>query len=118
MRYGLKGAIFTGFFPVLTPPFQSASPPEGQPFEKKFVKSPGFKKTAEHDVAILGSNEGGQRDKNFLFDAPIASVHRHPLQWHLIVTVAQPGDPTDDSTLPWPPDRWQVHKEPSTNPPS
>ena len=51
----------------------------------------------------------------------------HSVQWHPIVTVAQPGDPTDDSTLPWPPDRRRVdvgtlaiqtlreveHKEPS-----
>ena len=47
-------------------------------------------------------------DKNQLFDALIASVHRHPLEWHLIITVAQPGDPTDDATLPWPPNRQQV----------
>ena len=32
----------------------------------------------------------------------------HPLQWHLIVTVGQPGDPTDDATIPWPSDRQQV----------
>jgi catalase len=44
-------------------------------------------------------------ETNYLFDALIASVHQHPLQWHLIITVAQPGDPTDDSSLPWPPDR-------------
>lgn len=45
---------------------------------------------------------------NYLFDALIASLHQHPLQWHLIVTIAQPGDPTDDATIPWPPDRQQV----------
>jgi catalase len=47
-------------------------------------------------------------DKNFLFDALIASVHQHPLQWHLIITVAQPGDPTNDATIPWPEGREQV----------
>lgn len=47
-------------------------------------------------------------DTNFLFDALIASVHQHPLQWHLIITIAQPGDPTDDATLPWPPGRRQI----------
>jgi catalase len=45
---------------------------------------------------------------NYLFDALIASVHRHPLQWRLIITIAQPGDPVNDSTLPWPPDRRQI----------
>ncbi len=47
-------------------------------------------------------------DKNYLFDALIADIHQQPLQWRLIVTIGQPGDPTDDSTLPWPPDRLQV----------
>ena len=55
------------------------------------------------DVAHLEKDE-----TNYLFDALIASVHEHPLQWHLIITIAQPGDPTDDSTLPWPPDRQQI----------
>jgi catalase len=50
----------------------------------------------------------GQAGTNYLFDALIASLHNHPLQWHLIITVGQPGDPTDDATLPWPPDRQQV----------
>jgi catalase len=48
------------------------------------------------------------RDKNFLFDEVITNIHSHPLQWHLIMTVAQPGDPTGDATIPWPPDRKQV----------
>jgi catalase len=45
---------------------------------------------------------------NYLFDALMASVHEHPLQWHLIITVAQPGDPVNDSTLPWPPGRRRI----------
>lgn len=47
-------------------------------------------------------------DKNYLFDALIASVHEHPSQWRLIITVGQPADPTDDATLPWPADRQQI----------
>jgi len=50
----------------------------------------------------------GQHEKNYLFDALIASIHSHPLQWHLVITVGQPGDPTNDATVPWPPDRKQV----------
>ena len=46
--------------------------------------------------------------ENYLFDALIASIHANPLQWHLVITVGQPGDPTADATLPWPPDRQQV----------
>ena len=47
-------------------------------------------------------------DKNSLFDALIASVHAHPLEWQMIITIAQSGDPTDDATIPWPPDRRQI----------
>ena len=44
-------------------------------------------------------------DKNYLFDDLIARIQRQPLQWRLVVTVGQPGDPTVDATLPWPDDR-------------
>jgi catalase len=47
-------------------------------------------------------------DTNYLFDALISDIHQHPLQWHLVITLAQPGDPTDDATLPWPADRRQI----------
>jgi catalase len=49
-----------------------------------------------------------ETDTNYLFDALIASIHQRPLQWHLIITIAEPGDLTDDATLPWPSDRRQV----------
>ena len=52
--------------------------------------------------------EPTEGDKNYLFDALIASIHSHPLQWHLVVTIGQPEDPTNDATIPWPPDRQQV----------
>jgi len=47
-------------------------------------------------------------DKNYLFDDFIARIHSAPVQWHLILTVGQPGDPTDDATLPWPDTREHV----------
>jgi catalase len=48
------------------------------------------------------------RDPNFLFEALIAQVHAHPLQWHLILTVGQPGDPTNDATIAWPAGREKI----------
>jgi catalase len=54
-----------------------------------------------------GANADTQ-DKNFLFDALIASILQHPLQWHLVITVGQPGDPTNDPTIQWPEEREQV----------
>ena len=47
-------------------------------------------------------------DKNYLFDDLIAQIAQHPLQWRLIVTIGEAGDPTNDATLPWPADRRQV----------
>jgi catalase len=38
-------------------------------------------------------------DKNYLFDALIASIHNNPLQWHLVITVGQPRDPTNDAVV-------------------
>jgi catalase len=47
-------------------------------------------------------------DKNYLFDALIAAIHHQPLHWHLIVIIGQPGDPTNDASIPWPAGREQV----------
>jgi catalase len=44
-------------------------------------------------------------NKSYLFDALIASIREHPLQWHLVITIGQPGDPTNDATIPWPEER-------------
>ena len=49
-----------------------------------------------------------QGNKNYLFDALIASIHQHALEWRLMITVGQPGDVTDDSNIPWPDGREQV----------
>jgi len=56
----------------------------------------------------VGTADPGTSDKNYLFDALIASIHSRPLQWRLVVTVGRPGDPTNDATVAWPPDRQQI----------
>jgi catalase len=45
---------------------------------------------------------------NRLFDDLIAQIHEHPLQWRLLITIGQPGDPTIDATLAWPDDRRHI----------
>jgi catalase len=47
-------------------------------------------------------------DKNYLFDALMNDLRLQPLQWHLIVTIGLPQDPTDDATIAWPPGRETV----------
>ena len=44
-------------------------------------------------------------DANGLFDALIRQLRAGPLRWRLLVTTAEPGDPLNDATLPWPADR-------------
>ena len=57
---------------------------------------------------VAAATATAQGDKNYLFDALIASIHRRPLQWNLIITIGQPGDPTNDATIPWPDTREHV----------
>jgi len=54
------------------------------------------------------STATAQTDKNYMFDELIASVLQHPLQWDLIISIGQPGDPTNDATVAWPDGREQV----------
>jgi catalase len=56
----------------------------------------------------IGAASSEHAGTNYLFDALIAGIHQHPLEWHLVVTVAAVGDPTDNATIPWPADRRQV----------
>lgn len=58
--------------------------------------------------AAANATAADRGNKNHLFDALIASIHQHPLQWHLMITVGQPGDVTDDSSTPWPAGREQL----------
>ncbi len=51
------------------------------------------------------TTQAQQKDKNYLFDALIARIHRQPLQWHLMITLGQRGDPTNDATIAWPQNR-------------
>ncbi len=54
------------------------------------------------------NGDSAPKGKNYLFDGLIRAVHAKPLQWQLILTVGQPGDPTADPTRPWPPERRQI----------
>jgi catalase len=53
-------------------------------------------------------SQSGAQDKNYLFDAVIARIGQAPVQWHLVVTIGQMADPTDDPTTPWPSSREHV----------
>lgn len=46
-------------------------------------------------------------DKNALFGSFIRQITAKPVQWRLMVTIGQPGDPVSPN-LPWPTDRKQI----------
>jgi catalase len=46
--------------------------------------------------------------RDYLFDDLIRALAQRPLTWRLILTVGQPGDPTNDATKPWPRSRRSI----------
>lgn len=48
------------------------------------------------------------QDRNFLFNDLLARLHTGPQRWHLVITLADSGDRTDNATVQWPADRTQV----------
>lgn len=58
-------------------------------------------------VADSGTQHG-DADQNYLFDDLIAQVREKPVQWRLVLTLGEPGDPTRDATLAWPEDRRHI----------
>ena len=48
------------------------------------------------------------RDPNFLAADLHQQLQHGPLRWHLVLTLAEPGDVTDDATLAWPATRSTV----------
>jgi catalase len=42
---------------------------------------------------------------DYLFDDLIHALARRPLSWRLVLTIGEPGDPTNDATKAWPPTR-------------
>jgi catalase len=58
-----------------------------------------------------GAAPSASQGKNYLFDGLISRINQPsqpPLQWHMIVTLGQPGDPTNDATIMWPDNREHV----------
>jgi len=120
--------------PAAMPAFLSKHPASAKAFGliKSAPKSSGFENDSYQSLnAFLFVNESGvvtrvrwamvsvqpfepakpapaDANKNYLFDALSAAVARQPIQFRLLVTVGQAGDPTADATLPWPADRQVV----------
>jgi catalase len=62
-------------------------------------------------VVEAGAAPSASQGKNYLFDALIRRINQPsqpPLQWRLLITIGQPGDPTNDATIAWPDNREHV----------
>ncbi|HEV2700391.1 MAG TPA: catalase family peroxidase [Steroidobacteraceae bacterium] len=62
----------------------------------------------DEPFAVDDAADTRARAPNYLFDAVSAELQHRPLQWHLMITLAQAGDPTNDATVAWPVERQQV----------
>ena len=47
--------------------------------------------------------------KDHLFEDLIRTVAQRPLNWRLMLTIGEPGDPTNDATKPWPQSRRSIN---------
>jgi catalase len=96
----------------------------GHPFSSGFADSPYYGLNAFRFVntrgestpvrwyvtpdQLSGTTKSPGTAPNYLFDALIQQLHTKPLRWHLMLTAGQPGDPTADASLQWPPDRREI----------
>lgn len=58
--------------------------------------------------SFVPAGKSAPADRNYLFDALAARLHQGPVHWRLVLTLADPGDPTADATQAWPAGRRTV----------
>ncbi|HLU03175.1 MAG TPA: catalase family peroxidase [Advenella sp.] len=77
-----------------------------------FINNDGVRQNVRWRVAPLGNpvadEAAPEHDQNYLDKDLNRRLSAGPLRWRLIVTVADPGDPSNDATKPWPDSRKQV----------
>lgn len=57
---------------------------------------------------FIEADKSAKLRKNQLFDDLIKRIAREPVQWKMIATIAEAGDPVNDATQAWPQSRRQV----------
>lgn len=75
------------------------------------------------ETPVTPETAAQKSDPNFLAEDLNTRLASGPLRWHLVLTVAAPGDPTDDATQQWPANRERIdagtlvlrHAEPQSN---
>jgi len=80
----------------------------------RFVASNGAKTLVRWEFAPLDGERHLTDDElktagaNFLEPALLERMQRGPVQWQMIVTIGEPGDPDNDPTRAWPESRRKV----------
>jgi catalase len=67
-----------------------------------------FRIVPEQGEEILPADEAAKRDPNFLMAEIGPRVAQAPAKFRVLAQLAEPGDPTNDATKPWPDDRRTV----------
>ncbi|MBD3730914.1 MAG: catalase family peroxidase [Sphingomonadales bacterium] len=62
----------------------------------------------EDQTVALDKKALGDLPKDAVFDRSLARLAQGPVRWHLVVTIAEPGDVTDKATAMWPAGRRTV----------
>lgn len=57
------------------------------------------------EASDAGTDTGNAGNADYLATDLTQRLSQGPLRWHLLVTLADPGDPTNDATRTWPADR-------------
>lgn len=73
--------------------------------ETRFVR---WAMLPEDELAALDKKALGDLPTNAVFDSTLARLAKGPARWHLVVTIAGPGDVTDKATAMWPAGRRTV----------
>jgi catalase len=60
------------------------------------------------DDAYVPLADAQKQDSDFLERGLAERLRQGPLRWHMVITLAQPGDITNDSTRLWPANRTQI----------
>jgi catalase len=59
----------------------------------------------ETPMVALDKSKLDSLPTDYLFNEILTRLGKGPVRWHMIVTIAQPGDRTDDATVQWPQNR-------------
>jgi catalase len=62
---------------------------------------------AEDPFVALSPEDRAKKTPNYAFDDLLARIAQGPIKWHLVATIAKPGDPNKAAEL-WPEDRKKV----------